>query len=134
MIINGICQGTHDMYINATVTHDKVIIIAGGAGIISYISLLRAIRQQCIQDMMIPAITRPTIDLSINHDLEGDTVVVGGGAAKTQRIIDVHWLCRDEGLITHVLTNYLEPFYTISPTTTTTTDHKNDYSSAIHNH
>jgi hypothetical protein len=197
MLINGIRGGTHDMFGNATRAHDKVVIVAGGVGIISYVSLLHAVREHSASIMMGTTEDAATSDdasgrlnngeysggmegtedanlasmivenhLRLIHNdvddeyydddeylerggggggggdrhfddvvakvddgrvnmcrLDGDNDAVASATAGVsyssidpatrrdgRRSIDVHWVSRDEGLIRHVLANYLEPF------------------------
>lgn len=71
--------------------HETVVIVAGGVGIVSFISLLSLLQTEL----------RKLYD---NGDVEfsmRDCHLV-----KTRRVI-VHWICRDKGLIQHVVYNYL---------------------------
>ena len=149
MFVNGMRCNTLDMLHKATMTHDKVVIVAGGVGIVPYISLLHAIRQQCMTTMSnimndkkrIEAVMNDESIIVKNHlrlinndgevgDEEDDYLEIGlekvqdaeqnghGGdtylshSSRTYRTkcIDVHWMSRDEGLVRHVLKNYLEPY------------------------
>lgn len=169
MLINGIrCGTTIDSMSTMLQQHARIVIISGGVGIVSYISLIHALRQWSVMMMRNASIADNNensndveggdyVDdamLVNNHrrliyndgsyddvdddDLKGrqqhgfpqddngvdDDNGENGGApginaamakdndwqdAKKQSI-DVHWMSRDEGLIRHVLENYLEPF------------------------
>eukprot|EP01083_Nonionella_stella_P229065 811209_1 len=74
--------GAEDRLSNA-LDHETIVIVAGGVGIVSYISLLNKLRS--------------TKRSSINSDT----------TFQTKRII-LHWTCRDEGLIQYVKKNYLD--------------------------
>ena len=176
MLINGIRGGTtREMFENATSAHDGVVIIAGGVGIVSYISLLHAVREHSISRMgtmeganlsnrrngedteTMDEIVNDNASMIIKNHLQlthkdgddeyyDDCEYNGGGKGggeggrvinprlnsgdaaasaladasyssinptskkNAHRTIDVHWISRDEGLIRHVLANYLEPF------------------------
>lgn len=104
MFMNGMRANTLDMFVKATNTHEKVVIIAGGVGITPYISLLHAIRQLSVATMSEMMKNKA---MSLNTVLEDADSVAS--SCSTAKCIDVHWLSREEGLIRHVLT-YLEPF------------------------
>eukprot|EP00554_Chaetoceros_debilis_P009555 CAMPEP_0194103584 /NCGR_PEP_ID=MMETSP0150-20130528/4011_1 /TAXON_ID=122233 /ORGANISM="Chaetoceros debilis, Strain MM31A-1" /LENGTH=837 /DNA_ID=CAMNT_0038790861 /DNA_START=104 /DNA_END=2617 /DNA_ORIENTATION=+ len=74
--------GAEDRLSNA-LDHETIVIVAGGVGIVSYISLLNKLRS--------------TTRSSINSET----------TFQTNRII-LHWTCRDEGLIRYVKENYLD--------------------------
>jgi len=139
MMLNGIRNGTSDMFEKA-LGHDKVVIVAGGVGIVSYLSLIHALRLQAVMMMMMSALEDGTnndndgvaYDESMTsheaynnseEDLEengtntipnGRTATAAAAAATasphTTKRIDIHWMSRDEGLIQHVVQNYLVPF------------------------
>jgi hypothetical protein len=106
MFMNGMRANTLDMFVKATNTHDKVVIIAGGVGITPYISLLHAIRQLSVATMSEMMKNKA---MSLNTVLEDADSVDASSSCSTAKCIDVHWLSREEGLIRHVLT-YLEPY------------------------
>uniref|UniRef100_A0A7S1ZET5 FAD-binding FR-type domain-containing protein n=1 Tax=Ditylum brightwellii TaxID=49249 RepID=A0A7S1ZET5_9STRA len=80
-----IVDGYHgvDDRLSKAIDHEKVVIVAGGVGIVSYISLLNSL---C-------SATRST-----------------GCSESPFRIksLVIHWICRDEGLIRHFLNHYLK--------------------------
>ena len=156
MLINGIRTGTGDAMFEAAMNkHDRVLIIAGGVGIVSYISLIHALRQQALMMMMVASSSSGSNSQQSTHgmndedganiidnhrramnfgdsfdgeDLEGgfthedDEDESGNNALRgknnenssdngsSMKRIEVHWMSRDEGLIRHVVQNYLEPF------------------------
>eukprot|EP00571_Detonula_confervacea_P012578 CAMPEP_0172311452 /NCGR_PEP_ID=MMETSP1058-20130122/14716_1 /TAXON_ID=83371 /ORGANISM="Detonula confervacea, Strain CCMP 353" /LENGTH=1027 /DNA_ID=CAMNT_0013024621 /DNA_START=265 /DNA_END=3348 /DNA_ORIENTATION=+ len=162
MLVNGIrCATSDKMLENVMKVHDRTVVIAGGVGIASYISLIHALRLQSVM-IMADALNNNNgeevdDDTSIvnNHrrliyndgddDLEGgleDGHVVNGenvndiignrttaAAAHNTKLIDVHWMSRDEGLIRHVMENYFEPFCHLDDTGTvlSTTKRKNGH-------
>ena len=65
--------------------HETVLIVAGGVGIVSYISLLKSILSN--QDF-------DDVDQHVDDSL-------------TKQII-LHWICRDVGLIKHIVDEYLD--------------------------
>jgi NAD(P)H-flavin reductase len=145
MFMNGMRCNTLDMFRKATMAHDKVIIIAGGVGIVPYISLIHAIRQHTItttsnmmhakereEDMMNDEsiIVKNHLRLIYNdgevedddeedygerkriEDMEqnfSDGTSMSSADSNSTKCIEVHWMSRDEGLIRHVVKNYLEP-------------------------
>lgn len=70
-------------------SHETVFIVAGGVGIVSYISLLQSIR------------THKSFD-EVHHLT---------GAEMLPKQIVVHWICRDEGLINHIVDEYLSGYW-----------------------
>lgn len=82
ILVDG-CYGGPDR-LSQALGHETVVIIAGGVGIVSYISLLSL----------------------LSSILSGDSVGCGKpDVSRTKRIL-VHWVCRDEGLIKHIMDNY----------------------------
>jgi len=65
--------------------HETVLIVAGGVGIVSYISLLQSILSNKDFD---------AIDGRVDDSL-------------TKQIV-LHWICRDDGLIKHIVDEYLD--------------------------
>ena len=65
--------------------HDSVLIVAGGIGITPYLSLLAEIRD---------ASHRSSSTASQNG---------------TTRVIQLHWICRDRGLMEYIRSEYLDP-------------------------
>jgi len=144
--MNGMRCNTLGMFRKATMAHDKVIIIAGGVGIVPYISLIHAIRQHSItttsnmmhdkkreEDMMNDEsiIVKNHLRLIYNdgevedddeedcgerkriEDMEqnfSDGTSMSSVHSNSTNCIEVHWMSRDEGLIRHVVKNYLEPY------------------------
>eukprot|EP00980_Cylindrotheca_fusiformis_P025159 scaffold13207_cov143-Cylindrotheca_fusiformis.AAC.12 len=86
LVIVGVHTGTNQL--QQALQHDTIVIVAGGVGIVTYMSLLSSL-------------------LSLNADL-GDTKTKRSGIQK-QRYVHVHWACRDEGLIQHIMNCYLLP-------------------------
>lgn len=82
--------GTDD-HLSHALGHDKVIIVAGGIGIVSYISLINSI---CSAAMKASSPT-DTNGMHSDPDFQTKTLVL-------------HWVCRDEGLIKFMLNRYLE--------------------------
>ena len=132
-MVNGIRNATSDMFEKA-LGHDRVVIVAGGVGIVSYLSLIHALRLQAVMMMMsvledganndnggVDYDESMTSNEAYNNeeDLEengnnaipnGSTATVAAASPHTTKRIDVHWMSRDEGLIQHVVQNYLVPF------------------------
>jgi len=140
MLINGIRNATGDMFEHVMSHHDRVVIIAGGVGIVSYISLIHAIRLQ--QSMMIAEANSSSSNNNVINGNNGDVmesvinnhrramnfdddetdeevngleegangVISSPVSSSLSKRIDIHWMSRDEGLIQHVLQNYFEPF------------------------
>ena len=115
MLVNGIQYSTTDMLLNATKVHDKVVIIAGGVGIVTYISLIQSIIQLQQEKSVITMNTATQPDeeelfrIEDDNEKEEDETSNAGMLDVTRsrsRCIDVHWMSRDEGLIRHVLENY----------------------------
>eukprot|EP00557_Chaetoceros_sp_GSL56_P010510 CAMPEP_0176482378 /NCGR_PEP_ID=MMETSP0200_2-20121128/3342_1 /TAXON_ID=947934 /ORGANISM="Chaetoceros sp., Strain GSL56" /LENGTH=692 /DNA_ID=CAMNT_0017878687 /DNA_START=768 /DNA_END=2846 /DNA_ORIENTATION=+ len=76
-------------------SHETVVIVAGGVGIVSFISLFSVLQAKL----------RVSSD-SINADDDFDGI--GNCQLITTRRLIVHWICRDKGLIDHVVVNYLQ--------------------------
>ena len=113
MLINGIRSATngHEMLSNVLDEFNHTLIIAGGVGIVSYISLLGTIlHYQLRQDQ------QEDQEEMFDNDMSNDISNNNGGIIKKKknRIVDIHWMSRDEGLIRHVLANYFEPFSSTS--------------------
>ena len=120
MLVNGIRSTCgYDMFVNATEKHDKVVIIAGGVGIVTYISLIHAIIQHQQQQHRQQQQEKSSVMSMSNEEEEvvvGSTVVEASHSTTTKKCIEIHWMSRDEGLIKHVLENHLKPsFCTYSP-------------------
>ena len=124
MLVNGIRSTCgYDMFVNATEKHDKVVIFAGGVGIVTYISLIHAIiQQQQQQHRQQQQEQEQSSVMSMSNEEEGGeevgagTVVEVSPSTTTKKCIEIHWMSRDEGLIKHVLENHLKP-HTYSITT-----------------
>jgi len=119
MLINGIRSATNgnDMLSNVLDKFGHTLIIAGGVGIVSYISLFGTIMHyQLRQDQQ-------EEEEMFDNDMSNDISNNNGGIIKKKknRIVDIHWMSRDEGLIRHVLTNYFEPF-----SLTSSSDHRSN--------
>eukprot|EP00585_Thalassiosira_rotula_P005362 CAMPEP_0196136134 /NCGR_PEP_ID=MMETSP0910-20130528/4547_1 /TAXON_ID=49265 /ORGANISM="Thalassiosira rotula, Strain GSO102" /LENGTH=994 /DNA_ID=CAMNT_0041396375 /DNA_START=189 /DNA_END=3173 /DNA_ORIENTATION=+ len=128
MLVNGIRSATTDMFEKAMM-HDRIVIVAGGVGIVSYISLIHALRLQAMLISMETTHEKKTYGKnnhyvetynneenmeegrSGNGEINGNNIILGGGGCVAKRI-DVHWMSRDEGLIRHVMQNYFVPFTT----------------------
>jgi len=119
MLINGIRSATNgnDMLSNVLDKFDHTLIIAGGVGIVSYISLLGTILHYELRQK--PQEEEEMFDNDMSDDISNNN----GGIIKKKknRIVDIHWMSRDEGLIRHVLTNYFEPF-----SLTSSSDHRSN--------
>jgi len=116
IMVNGIRSATSDM-LDGVKEHDRIVIVAGGVGIVSYISLLHAVRLQAIIMMRKALEGRQGNGLNDEYrddeeDLEngGNGVASITALASRTKCIDVHWISRDEGLIQHVLQSYFVPF------------------------
>ena len=72
MLINGIRNATGDMFEHVMSHHDRVVIIAGGVGIVSYISLIHAIRLQ--QSMMIAEANSSSSNNNVINGNNGDVM------------------------------------------------------------
>eukprot|EP00580_Thalassiosira_gravida_P013466 CAMPEP_0201684498 /NCGR_PEP_ID=MMETSP0494-20130426/52674_1 /ASSEMBLY_ACC=CAM_ASM_000839 /TAXON_ID=420259 /ORGANISM="Thalassiosira gravida, Strain GMp14c1" /LENGTH=975 /DNA_ID=CAMNT_0048168309 /DNA_START=418 /DNA_END=3345 /DNA_ORIENTATION=- len=128
MLVNGIRSATIDMFDKAMM-HDRIVIVAGGVGIVSYISLIHALRLQATLMAMETTHGKKTNGKNnhyveaynneenieegrlANGEINGNNIILGGGTGAAKRI-DVHWMSRDEGLIRHVMQNYFVPFTT----------------------
>ena len=112
MLINGIRSATNgnEMLSNVLDRFDHTLIIAGGVGIVTYISLLGTILQYRLQQ------EQQQEEEMFENDMSNDISNNNGGIIKKKknRIVDIHWMSRDEGLIRHVLANYFEPFSSTS--------------------
>eukprot|EP00984_Skeletonema_dohrnii_P004218 scaffold1490_cov121-Skeletonema_dohrnii-CCMP3373.AAC.1 len=84
MLVNGVSTSS-DLFGQA-MKHDIIVIIAGGVGIVPYISLLAALRD---------------IDVERQFNNDGEQSHI----QKTRRI-HVHWVSRDEGLVRYIVENY----------------------------
>ena len=80
---SGLHMGTAHQFEYA-LSHENIVIFAGGVGIVSYVSLLLAMHAK-----------EQASDQSNSSQQERKTKIF------------VHWICREEGLIEHVLTKYL---------------------------
>jgi len=65
--------------LEAAVQHDAILMVAGGIGIISYLSLVAQLHAQ-----------------------------LGHARCRTRHVV-LHWMCRDAGLVRHVAAGYLAP-------------------------
>ena len=119
--------------------HDRVVIVAGGVGLFLYISLIHALKLQAVMMMMSVLedgannVNGGGVDYDesfMSHeafnneeDLEGKgnnaipngstaTVVAAAatGSPHTTKCIDIHCMSPDEGVIQHIVQNYLVPF------------------------
>jgi len=84
ILVNGV--STSSDLLGQAMRHDNIIIIAGGVGIVPYISLLSALNDFGLEHL--------------NNDGEQSHI-------QKTRHIHVHWVSRDEGLIRFVVENYL---------------------------
>mmetsp|Transcript_11169 Transcript_11169/g.20990 ORF Transcript_11169/g.20990 Transcript_11169/m.20990 type:complete len:724 (+) Transcript_11169:1145-3316(+) len=74
--------GSFDWVDRAIASHDKIMILAGGVGIVPFLEFLPALQRR---------------------------IVSARQCDRTLESIDLHWYCREVGLASHVLCNYLKP-------------------------
>ncbi|KAL9182115.1 hypothetical protein ACHAXT_012767 [Thalassiosira profunda] len=122
MLVNGIRCATSDMF-ERTMAHDRVLIVAGGVGIVSYISLIQALRsmanapgdrrdedgESIINNHRRTLYAIDDDDLEEGFPAEGENGVTGAHVRQPRKRVDIHWMSRDEGLIRHVVENCFEP-------------------------
>eukprot|EP00985_Skeletonema_marinoi_P004919 scaffold2131_cov111-Skeletonema_marinoi.AAC.3 len=84
MLVNGV--STSSDLLGQAMKHEIIVVIAGGVGIVPYISLLAALRDNDVEQ-------------PFNNDGEQSHI------HKT-RHIHVHWVARDEGLVRYIVENY----------------------------
>eukprot|EP00980_Cylindrotheca_fusiformis_P025161 scaffold13207_cov143-Cylindrotheca_fusiformis.AAC.14 len=94
LLINGVHAGTNQL--QQALQHDTIVIVAGGVGIVTYISLLSSL-------LSLFCCKIGTLDAEL-----GDTKSKRCGFQK-QKFVHVHWACRDEGLIQHIMNSYMLP-------------------------
>jgi len=84
VLVNGVSTSSSDL-LGQAMKHDNIIVIAGGVGIVPYISLLSEL-----------------------HNIDLEQSKNGGEQSHIQktRQIRVHWVSRDEGLIKYIVENY----------------------------
>lgn len=89
-------------------SHDRIVIVAGGVGIVPFVTLLqtwhrqRTERARCGAQLGGDAATAATNP--VDHDPDGGPEHPDGGPE--QQVV-VFWSCRESGLVDHVLKNYL---------------------------
>eukprot|EP00985_Skeletonema_marinoi_P018619 scaffold10420_cov103-Skeletonema_marinoi.AAC.1 len=83
MLVNGV--STSSDLLGQAMKHDIIVIVAGGVGIVPYISLLAALQ-----------------DIDVEQQLNGGEQ----HHIQKTRHIHVHWVARDEGLIRYIVENY----------------------------
>ena len=83
MLVNGV--STSSDLLEQALKHDNIVVVAGGVGIVPYISLLSEL-----------------------HNINLEQFKNGGEQSHIQktRRIQVHWISRDEGLIKYIVENY----------------------------
>eukprot|EP00984_Skeletonema_dohrnii_P009409 scaffold3606_cov76-Skeletonema_dohrnii-CCMP3373.AAC.2 len=84
MLVNGV--STSSDLLGQAMKHDIIVVIAGGVGIVPYISLLAALRD---------------IDVGRQFNNDGEQHHI-----QKTRHVHVHWVSRDEGLIRYIVENY----------------------------
>lgn len=94
VLVNGLHAGTNQL--EQALQHDNIIIVAGGVGIVAYISLLASLLSQ-----LHSTTSRGDVELGDARTKRSDL--------KKHKFVDVHWACRDEGLIKHILNAYMTP-------------------------
>jgi predicted ferric reductase len=93
ILVDGLYGGSDQLA--QALRHDTIVVIAGGVGIVSYISLI-----SLLQSILI-ASKETDEDLEEKSNLQNS----GIGMQRTKHVY-VHWSSRDEGLIDHVMQNY----------------------------
>ena len=94
IVVNGMRSGTNQW--KHSMLHDISIIFAGGVGIVTYVSLLSSM-----------------VSLSKSDD-ELDNTNENGTGIRKRRIVYLHWVCRDEGLIEYITERYFVPLRELS--------------------
>lgn len=96
MLVDGLYGGS-DQFTQA-MQHDTIVIIAGGVGIVSYISLLSSLRSSLQLH-----IHRQKDDFNnFEHNVHEESAK----QIRNGKCIIVHWVCRDEGLIRYIMQHY----------------------------
>ncbi len=92
IVVDGLYGGRNQLH--QALNHDSIIILAGGVGIVSYISLISS-----LQSILCPG-------EDANEFSDGDGVQRNADTLRKRKRVHVHWICRDEGLIDHVVQDY----------------------------
>jgi hypothetical protein len=118
MLINGV--STSSNLVAQSMKHDHMIIVAGGVGIVPYINLISSLYKNGMSGGGGQQ-RRSSYELDDDHDDDGmeyfDNNGEDGAVDEEQsriqrtRRVDIHWISRDEGLIRHIVDNYLSFFY-----------------------
>jgi len=86
-LLDGIYSGPDRL--QQALHHDSVVMVAGGIGITPFISLM----------------------FSLFSHLDQSTAFKGEKVIPMTNSVTLHWVCRDEGLIQHVITNYFSQLF-----------------------
>jgi len=92
ILVDGYYFG-HDWVDAASMLHDEILIIAGGIAITPFLSMIRMLHDKILSSV--------DANQSDNDDTEKSIQL---------STIQLHWFCRDEGLIRHVILNYFSHF------------------------
>jgi len=95
--IDSFYAGSFHWVHHAMKSHDEILLVAGGVGIVPFLEFLPALQRQIMMQS-------PSNDLMLNEI--GDAARIGPDK------IHLHWYCRDVGLASHVWTTYLKPYST----------------------
>ena len=98
VVVSGLHPGANQL--EQAAVQDKIVIITGGVGIVCYLSLMVELLRQndgCSE-------SEAFRDEGDDHDPESFS-----SHLERRKTIQIHWSCRDEGLISHIVDNYLVP-------------------------
>ena len=87
VLINGLYEGS-DQWKQA-LQHERILIIVGGVGIVSYISLLEALGKH------------------LGTDSSGREISNAMNVSRVSKRVEIHWICRQKGLVEYVIDKYL---------------------------
>ena len=89
IMVDSFYAGSYD-WVNSAMTHDKILLVAGGVGIVSFLDFLPSLQERIQADSAAASTKRHGYDSTIGPSQ-----------------INLHWYCRDVGLASYVWHNHL---------------------------
>lgn len=86
----------------AMLSHDEIMVVAGGVGIVPFLEFLPALQQRIHTDTIKAAATNNNEDGTDSESLNATSLTMFG-----PKRIHVHWYCREVGLASYVWYNHL---------------------------
>ena len=98
--------GSFDWVSKAMLSHDQILLVAGGVGIVPFLEFLPSLQQRIQTDT-----ESFTCSDTATGAIDGSLVeaLLASNAKYGPEQIHLHWYCREIGLASHVWNNYLHP-------------------------